>query len=183
MADYAAWVYDLDGTLVSLAVDWERVRAEVLAVYRDAGVDPEPDAGLWTLMTNAPDHGLVTRVERTIARHEREGAKRSTRLPAADGLASTTGPVAVCSLNAESACRVALQTHGLHEDVDVIVGRDSVTGHKPDPEPLLAAVEELSTRPDRALFIGDSETDELTATRAGIDFVHVDERSRFLDRS
>lgn len=181
MADYAAWVYDLDGTLVSLDVDWAQVREDVLGVYREAGVEADAEAGLWTLMTDAAEHELAAPVERTIARHELAGAKRSTRLPAADGLASTPRPVAVCSLNAEAACRVALETHGLLGDVDVIVGRDTVPAHKPAAEPLLAAVEGLSTTPDRALFIGDNDTDELTAKRAGVDFVHVDERARFLD--
>jgi hypothetical protein len=37
--DPGAVVYDLDGTLVTLAVDWDAVATDVIAVYEDSGID------------------------------------------------------------------------------------------------------------------------------------------------
>lgn len=169
---FEAVVYDLDGTLVTLAVDWDAVATEVIGVYADAGIDAT-GAGLWSLLENAAEHGIADRVEDVISRHEREGARRSRRCEHADELPTRTVPVGVCSLNCEAACRIALAEHGLAEYVDATVGRDSVATHKPDPEPLLATVNFLGVAPENALFIGDSPRDEETAERAGVAFEYV----------
>ncbi len=179
MNDPAAIVYDLDGTLVRLAVDWDEVRAEVSELFDEAGA-AIPEGGLWGMMETAPEHGLDGAVEATITRYEEAGAAASERLAIAADLRRIDGPIGVCSLNAESACRVALRTHDLLEDVDVIVGRDSVATHKPDPEPLLTVIDRLDVTPAETLFIGDSERDEETADRAGTRFAYAEDYARRL---
>jgi len=172
-ADYEAVVYDLDGTLVRLAVDWDEVTTDAASVLSARGVDTD-GMDLWDILERADAEGLRGTVESTIADHEREGARTSRRLRLATALTGEL-PVAVCSLNCEAACRIALEIHGLDSHVDAIVGRDTVDGHKPDPEPLLAAVRGLSVAPERALFVGDSERDEVTARRAGVPFEYADD--------
>jgi len=171
--DYEGIVYDLDGTLVHLAVDWDAVRSDVAAVYEAAGI--EIDADLWTMLEDAAEHDLEAAVESTIAGHERDGARDSRRLPLADELAGVDRPTAVCSLNCEAACRIALDVHELTDAVDVVVGRDTVTTPKPDPEPLEHAIGELGLRPEQCLFVGDSHRDARTAERAGVPFKYVRE--------
>ncbi|UTF52611.1 HAD family hydrolase [Natronosalvus rutilus] len=174
---YDAVVYDLDGTLVHLIVDWASVTRDVREVYLAADVDP-PESNLWSLLASAPDVGLAAEVEATIAGHEREGARRSTRLAHADDLEKRAEyvPVGVCSLNCEAACRIALEEHALASAVDAVVGRDSVETRKPHPDPLLAVIDTLESVPSRTLFIGDSQRDEETANRAGTRFQYVDGR-------
>ena len=171
-AEYAGVVYDLDGTLVTLAVNWDAVANDVIRVYEDAGIDAT-GAGLWSLLEDAEEHGIADAVEAAISRHEREGARRSRRCGLADELADRSVPIGVCSLNCEAACRIALETHGLAADVDAVVGRDSVATHKPDPEPLVATLAALGVEPANALFVGDSLRDKKTANRAGVAFEYV----------
>jgi phosphoglycolate phosphatase len=176
-----AVVYDLDGTLVRLAVDWGAVATDVDRALRERGVDP-PE-GLWAMLEFADESGYREIVEATIGEHEREGARRSECLPLAGRLAGSDRErtenegisIGVCSLNCEAACRVALETHGITDRVESVVGRDSVSTYKPDPEPLLATIEALGAVPERTLFVGDSERDERTAARAGTRFVYVSE--------
>ena len=165
--EYDAVVYDLDGTLVRLAVDWDAVARDVAATLRDHGVDPPDD--LWEMLAYADETGHRDPVERVIAAHEREGARKSERLPTADELPLDV-PVGVCSLNAESAVHLALSTHGLAAHVGPVVGRDSGPTRKPDPDGLLAITDALGVAPERTLFVGDSERDEQTAERAGTQF-------------
>jgi len=172
-ADYGAVVYDLDGTLVRLAVDWDAAASDATAAFAEAGVDVA-GADLWSLFETAPDHGLADDLEAILSVHERWGAERATRLPHADRVPEWRVPVGVCSLNAEAACRLALERHGLLDHVDAVVGRDSVATHKPDPEPLLTAIDRLGAAPSSALFVGDTERDRLTAERAGVAFEYVD---------
>ena len=170
-------VFDLDGTLVRLAGDWDAVAAAARAALHERGVDPPRD--LWTILEVADEAGHRPAVERVIARHEREGARRSERLPAADTVpGSSGGPIAVgvCTLNCEEAARLALETHGIAGvDRDAVVGRDTVATEKPDPEPLLETIRRLDADPASALFVGDGERDERTADRAGVDFLYVSE--------
>ncbi len=166
--NYGAVVFDLDGTLVRLNVDWDTVAEEVGATLRSRGVDP-PDS-LWGMLETADEHEYGAAVEEIISTHEREGAATSTRLPAADTIPDR--PTGVCSLNCEAACRIALSTHDI-AGVDVVVGRDSVGTEKPDPRPLLETVERLDCEPVMTVFVGDTERDATTAERAGIDYVDV----------
>jgi len=168
-AGYDAVVYDLDGTLVRLGVDWDTLRSDVRTLFEATSV-PHEDADLWTLIDRAGPAGVGDAVEKTVADREVAGARDSERLPAADELAGLDVPAAVCSLNCEAACRTALSTHGLAGHVDAVVGRDTVPERKPDPAPLLAALDPLGVPPERAVFVGDSESDELAAERAGLAF-------------
>ncbi|WP_276272062.1 HAD family hydrolase [Haloarcula litorea] len=170
---YDAVVYDLDGTLVRLAVDWDAVARDVAAVLEERGVDPG-SRGLWEMLGLSDETGHREAVEETITRHEREGAERGQALALAEGLPHDV-PVGVCSLNAESAVRLALSTHGLDEFVGPVVGRDTVADPKPDPSGLLRAVDELGVSPERTVFVGDSERDAETARRAGTGFAWASE--------
>lgn len=163
-------VFDLDGTLVHLVVDWDAVAADVLETLRERGVSPPGD--LWGMLETADETGYRDAVERVISGFERTGARDSERLPAADTIPEA--PTGVCSLNCEDACRIALDVHDV-EGVDAVVGRDTVATEKPDPQPLLETVRRLDGEAGKTLFVGDSERDRVTAERAGTGYVDVSE--------
>jgi pyrophosphatase PpaX len=50
---------------------------------------------------------------------------------------------------------------------DVVVGADDTRRHKPDPEPILHALERLGSRPEEAAYVGDSPFDVQAARAAG----------------
>lgn len=167
-----AIVYDLDGTLVRLLVDWPGLEADLAALLEDAGIE-DPGGDVWSRYEVAGEHGLRSEAEALIAAREVAGARECIRLPAADLIETHDIPVGVCSLNSERACRIALREQGLAEHVEAVVGRGSVATLKPDPEPLLTVCESLGVAPDATLFVGDSESDAETASRAGTLFRYV----------
>lgn len=169
--DHDAIVYDLDGTLVRLDVDWDAAAREVTAILDDRGVDTA-DLSLWDMLERSVETDHRDVVGSAIAEYEIDGAENPQPLPLAGALPHDV-PVGVVSLNCEEACRRALSVHGLDGYVDVVIGRDSVDRFKPDPQPLLAAVEALDSDPSRALFVGDSASDKRTADDAGVDFKWV----------
>lgn len=171
---YEAVIFDLDGTLVRLDVDWRAVATDVGELLREAGVDPE-EHHAWGLLDAAESVGLGAKADAIIARHEQAGARRCERLPLADRVSAIDRPIGVVSLNAVQAVRTALEAESLLEGVAVVIGRGSVPERKPSPEPLLAALAELDVEPTEAVFVGDSPGDETTARRAGVDFRAVEE--------
>ena len=56
---------------------------------------------------------------------------------------------------------------------DVIVGSDDTDRHKPDPEPIMLALERLGAAPESAAYVGDSPFDIRAAKAAGIAAVGV----------
>jgi pyrophosphatase PpaX len=56
---------------------------------------------------------------------------------------------------------------------DVVVTSDMTERHKPDPAPVLAALELLSAQPDQAAFVGDSPFDVGAGKAAGVFTVAV----------
>jgi pyrophosphatase PpaX len=57
---------------------------------------------------------------------------------------------------------------GLARYMDTIVGCDSCTRHKPDPEPVRIALHRLDALPQDAIFVGDSVHDVLAGNAAGV---------------
>jgi pyrophosphatase PpaX len=71
----------------------------------------------------------------------------------------------------------------LEENVDVVISSDDTERHKPDPDPVLAALDRLDAEPSQAAYVGDSPFDVRAAKAAGAFAVavgwggiHTDER-------
>jgi pyrophosphatase PpaX len=62
---------------------------------------------------------------------------------------------------------------GIARYFDAVVGSDDTERHKPDPEPVLKALELLEAGPDEAAYVGDSPFDVAAARAAGVFAVAV----------
>lgn len=57
--------------------------------------------------------------------------------------------------------------------LDIVVGGEDVTAHKPSPEGLCLALEKLNVQAEDTLYIGDSTVDAETAQAGHVDFLGV----------
>lgn len=80
------------------------------------------------------------------------------------GLVSNTSEMTAATI------RTFLDSVDLGAPFPVIVATAELGVHKPDPTPLVEGALQLGVDPFRCLYVGDSETDLLAATRAGMDF-------------
>lgn len=174
---FDAAVFDLDGTLVDLTVDWEDVRTEIISTFGDCFDKPLGDYDIPDLFATAREHGVNDELEAVLSSHELEGASRATSRPLLAGLDELSCSIGVCTVNSPEAAERALQTLGVRDAVDCIVGRGTVPEYKPKPEPLLACLQELDTRPGNAVFVGDLWRDAETAKRASTSFLSADQVS------
>ncbi len=175
-------VFDLDGTLLDTLPDIAGVANRVLV---EEGLPPLPETTVRTFIGNgvpvlvarmieatalAPvDHGRLTARflalydDATGLTHPFPGATEALDRLAAAGLA-----LSVCTNKPEAPARAVLAAMGWQDRFDLVIGGDTLAVKKPDPAPLRAALGD--TRPEDALYVGDSETDAETAAAADIRF-------------
>jgi phosphoglycolate phosphatase len=67
-----------------------------------------------------------------------------------------------------------MRHHGIDHYFEYAVGSDSVTHHKPHPEPALKTLRALNIAPSEAIMVGDMPVDIAMAHNAGIRAIGVD---------
>ena len=75
--------------------------------------------------------------------------------------------LAVVTTKRSETAKMGLKLTGLDQFFDVIVGIDDVDKVKPDPEPLLKALDALNSSPEKAIMVGDSQYDILGGKNTG----------------
>lgn len=62
----------------------------------------------------------------------------------------------------------SMKVFGLDSLVDCVIAAEDTERHKPNPDPILKAIEILSSTPARTAYIGDSTHDMIAGKRAGV---------------
>lgn len=168
-------VFDLDGTLVDLDVDWPQVHEEIEALLSDVLDRPLQEFTRPGVMALAREAGRYNELDAFLAEHELKGAETASKLPLLEVLSAIERPVGICTANARTAAERALERYGMSTAVDALVGRDSVQEGKPNPRPLRECFARLGADSGNALFVGDERSDAETAVATGSSFLHPDQ--------
>ena len=174
-----ALLFDLDGTLVdSIALILLSMRHAFVGYDGDAPSDEQ-----WRALIGRP---LVdsfrefvsdaTEVDRLVGRYREYQLEHHDRLthayagivPVIRQFASDGYPLALVTSKADWLALRALVHVGLDHDIQVVVGCDSCTNHKPHPEPVHRALTLLRASSARAIFVGDSPHDIESGRAAGV---------------
>ncbi len=184
-------VFDLDGTLVDTAPDLIDTLNAILAREGLPAVPfdvarPLIGGGAKTLLERGlAAEGLActpAAVERLyadfVAHYAEHIADRSRPFPgldeALDDLAAQGCRFAVCTNKLERLSVLLLDKLGLTARFAAICGQDTFGVQKPDPEVFRRTALAAGGRPERAIMVGDSQTDIATARAAGVPVVAVD---------
>jgi len=167
-------LFDLDGTLLDSG--WM-----ILASMRHATRTVlERDIPEEELLARVGGSGLreqmrafdAERVEDlvTVYREHNEPLQREVGacegvLPVLDRLRAEGRRLGVVTAKQHATVQLAAHALPFLDDLDVIVGWDDTERHKPHPDPILHALEQLGAAPPDAAYVGDSPFD-LTAARA-----------------
>ncbi len=177
MTAHPVWLFDFDGTLVD--TEWI-----ILECYRTAArevLGEELPAELVQANLSRPlrhaaadvagehaDRFFDVYVEHSLALH-------------ADEVDTFDGVTEMLMRLRDDGCRLGIVTSKLRATVDlvldqisygpafeVIVTAEETERHKPDPDPILLALERLRVGPDAVIYVGDSPYDILAARAAGV---------------
>lgn len=170
-------LFDLDGTVIDSG-------AIILASMRHAakevlGAEP-PDE---LLMAAVGGPGLEAQMHALAPDRVQElvDVYRAHNEPLHDGLVCCAGIDGVLERLKDEGRRLGIVTAKRRVTVDLafkvvplrhlfdtVVGGDETERHKPDPEPLLLALERLEARPEEAAYVGDAPFDIQAAKAAGM---------------
>jgi HAD superfamily hydrolase (TIGR01549 family) len=168
--DLRVIVFDFDGTIVKLHVDWDDLRAYLSEKYMDDFGEEESFERLSIGLKKVVDRGeseLIESYIRAIERFERENVKDSTFFEEIVyfiehleefGLDLDT-KLAIFSLNFRSTIFSVLSQRNLLGKFHFIVGREDVVEWKPDPEGLFKILKKFNVSSEQAIYIGDSKYD------------------------
>jgi pyrophosphatase PpaX len=170
-------LFDLDGTVIdSGAIILASMRHAAREVLGADVPDEELMAAVGGPGLEAQMHALAPdRVDELITVY------RAHNEPLHDGLACCAGMEDVLVRLRDEGRRLGIVTAKRRQTVelafarvpiehlfDTVVGGDETARHKPDPEPLLLALERLGARPQQAAYVGDAPFDVKAAKAAGL---------------
>ena len=178
-----SFIFDLDGTLIHSALDIQAAANKMLA---DVNLAPLDLATIESFIGN----GIPKLVERCLAvydlplddaaveamrkYYDADPATLTTPYPGVVDCLKTLrakgAKLAVCTNKPLAPALVILEGLGLGGYFDVVVGGDTYAHNKPNPEPLLGCVSQMGVDIENCVYVGDSETDALTAANTKMTF-------------
>jgi phosphoglycolate phosphatase len=183
-------IFDLDGTLADTSGDLiaaanacfrQMGLGDVLDASRDQGTALRGGRRMLTLgleRAGRYDAEVVDRYYPMLLEAYADQIDRHTVLypgaMAAVGALKQAGyGVGICTNKPEALADQLLQSLGVRDDFASLIGADTLSVRKPDPEPLREAARRAGGDPARTLLVGDSDTDRNTARAAGVPSVLV----------
>jgi pyrophosphatase PpaX len=173
-----AVLLDLDGTLVDTVPFILASVRHAFAGRARRPTDAEWIAGIGTplrVQLQAFSEGADD-LEALVARyrmHQREHHDRMTgaypgAVDAVRRLHARGHPIGIVTGKLGEPAERSLRHVGLAPYVGALVAADHCPRHKPDPEPVLLALERLGRAPGEGLFVGDSTIDVAAGNAAGV---------------
>jgi phosphoglycolate phosphatase len=173
-------VFDLDGTLIDSAPDLAQAVNALLAEFgkpplAEAAIRPMIGDGSRLLLARAlAASGIDTPADDVFDRfmvHYLAFAADKTKVypdvpETLAALQARGHPLGVCTNKLFAPTERVLEAFNLARFFTAVIGGDSLPQRKPQPEPLLKAIEELGGGP--AAMVGDSANDILCARAAGV---------------
>ena len=187
-----AVVFDLDGTLASVNIDYRAVRADVrdFLIKRGLPASVLPiNESIFEMLkkteifmkNNGKSEKTMTETrQKALAiaeKYELEAAKTTGLLPGVletlKALKKMDLKIGLCTINGEKSTSYILKRFGITEFFDAVAPRDRVKYVKPNTEHLEATLEALGVNPEETMVVGDSHIDmkcakELTAIAVGL---------------
>ena len=180
-------LFDFDGTLVFLPIDYDRMRSKLKELFSQFGIESD-------------FYPLIDSISKALAELQRNGATKTCvegvkrkayaiidyeELKAVEGAKLVKGTkdifaflkgksinIAIVSRNGKKCINKAISKFNLPKP-NLIVSREDSTKIKPAPEHLMVALEKLKLKPNRAIIVGDSFHDIDAGRSLGIPTVLV----------
>lgn len=167
---YDNYIFDFDGTIVNLEVDWKSLKEEVNILCEKHSIDTKQKLNIKIDLLKGYEENLYN----TIKKYEQKSDKfkYSINQKIVDMLKSEKS-FYIVSNNLHSTVETVLNELGLSNKCKKIIGVDDLKSSKPNIE----AYDKLDSflKVGSSLYIGDRDTDKEFAFNCNIDFKYMEE--------
>ena len=175
---YQAIMFDIDGTLTNSQPAYAKVMGQVLSEYGKPFTVADAQATFPMAAEQAMAHlGIAADdFDHFQARYEAVMAEHYQDITLYPGISELLAKLpahlklGIVTSQRRNEMETGMAQYDFMPKLDVTISADDTPKRKPDPLPLLTALERVGVAPDEALFVGDSLSDEQTAAAAHVDF-------------
>ena len=171
VGEYSTYIFDLDGTLFTIPVEWTAVREE-LAVAMGEKVGEAPLFSRLQAVT-ASRPALKEKLFAIIESYELRASEGAKPTPGATELVYAlfeTAKLALVTMQGRRETEEILRRYKLFDLFEVVITREDSIDRA---DQLLLAANRLEARTGDILFTGDRVNDVAAAKRVGVDVVFV----------
>jgi phosphoglycolate phosphatase-like HAD superfamily hydrolase len=190
--DKKVLVFDLDGTIVKLNVNWKELKqilSERYSKIYNTSCQFNSISGCLSYVVSKDDKKELGNFFDIIREFEVKNIdnnapikesiyfiKHKTEFGIDDGV-----KLAILSLNSRKTIIESLKKEEILDKFDFIVGREDVRRWKPEPEGLIVIKNHYGIENDEMLYIGDMKKDMLTGDNAGVDTYLIDDLIQYVN--
>ncbi|MFO7797977.1 MAG: HAD family hydrolase [Promethearchaeia archaeon] len=185
-------VFDLDGTIVRLDVNWQELKNILSNRYSkifDESCEFHSISECLSFVVAKDQKEELHNHFKIIREFEIKNIENNIPIPQTIelikhkkkfGIPEDT-KLAILSLNSRNTIKKSLKQEDILKYFDFIVGREDVRRWKPEPEGLIIIKDHFNVETDEMLFIGDMKKDLLTGTNAGVKAYLIDDLIQFVN--
>jgi len=179
-------VFDLDGTIVDLAVDWMSLKDLLVERYEELyqeSCDFKSVSKCLEKMVEKQDESNIQNFFDIIRHYELKNIRDVKLIDETIFFINNKNlfgienemKFAILSLNTRDTIIRALEIADITDKIDYIVGREDIRKWKPDPEGLIMIKNHFKVKKEEIIYFGDMEKDLLTGENAGIEAYLIDD--------
>lgn len=179
-------VFDLDGTVVRLPVNWDSLKQLLSKKYTEIYAEHCSFSSVSECLSTIVDKNDMVTLEnffKIILQYELENIHKTQPIKEIVFFIKNidlfevqiSSKFAILSLNMRETIKKALKLTNIEGYFDFILGREDVTNWKPNPEGLLKIREHFNVEKEDMIFFGDKKKDLLTGKNSGIDAFWIDD--------
>lgn len=180
------YIFDIDGTLINTIDMYMPAMTEILEKhgYHTDPADVEQKKHDLFGITGMDALKIAGVADDKLRRQMQQewfklAYQREDRIQVFDGI-----PETLLKLSQSPDIQIAIATSKLRDEYDhhfanlfafaklfdIVITSNDTDRHKPDPEPVLAALDQMHAAPETAVYVGDTINDEKAAHAAGVKF-------------
>lgn len=177
------FLFDLDGTLVSMELNFAEIRKRVDTILVEQGYPQsllDKERSVLETITAAVEYAqkkgldwevMKKKVETYLEEVELEAASRAVLLEGAEDalkeLKERGAKVGIITRNNRKVALQVLKKSGLPQYVNIVLAREDVDNVKPHPDHVMKALEKLGSTPAQTVVLGDHHFEIEAGKRAG----------------
>lgn len=187
-------VFDLDGTIVNLKVNWKHLKQLLEEKYSkiyNKEFKINSISGSLGYVVNMGDIDILIELFEFIREFELKNIEKNEDIKETiyfinnkeEFGVSKDAKIAILSLNSRETIIKSITQSNIIDKIDYIIGREDVRRWKPHPEGLIKIKNHFKVKREEMMYIGDMKKDVLTGKNAGIQAVIIDDFIKFVNKN